>query len=166
MKKTLLFLGVVALLGGIGLYIKKTIDLAKKLVFKLHSYNFVQLGLDSTTIEGLLEIKNESDLEITLKALNIDVYVNGVYISKVKQRTDAVIVPNGTIQISMTSTFSPSSIFSNIVNIMGKVAIWDDIIFNFKGRVVVIFKGIPIVVPIDVSTTLEQMIEYSKDTTQ
>lgn len=166
MNKKLLVIGVVLFLGTAGLYIKKTIDLAKRLRFKLIGYKVVKLGLKSTTIEGLLEIKNEDKLEVTLKSLNLDVYANNIFISKIKQKQNAVIVPNKTVNVSLRADLNPTEILSNLGSIVVGSAALDDVELSFKGRITVLLKGIPVVVPFDVSSTVGQIRSNRKETTQ
>lgn len=156
----LFWLGAGALIAGAGTYFYQQWLLTDYLCYGLKKFKFKKIGLDSTSIEVVLEIENKGDLSIDLKKMAFDIYANGSYVANVNQNVVVSIKPLEKTLIPLTINFNPKKVLGNVMTIVSATS-FNDISFRFKGRAVVSKWGIPIPLPFDFSYTVSEMKQPS-----
>lgn len=83
MKRVLIIAGIIAGIGGLAWYLHRQANLLMQYCFNFTGYKILELNRDIISIEVKLQMKNKSDLEVTISGYEFDVYLNGAYVTKV-----------------------------------------------------------------------------------
>jgi LEA14-like dessication related protein len=166
MKKVLIISGILVGIGALAWYLKRQANLLMEYCFNFVGYKITTMTRDRITIELQLQIKNKSDLEVTINSYDFSAYLNGAYITKVRSKTPQKIAPKGFSVLSLLIDVEPrknkdlanwaflSRILFDINNITVKIS----------GGVNVSALGIsPGVIPVNVEMKLKQMVPDSKN---
>lgn len=152
----LFWIGGAVLIAGAGTYLYQQWLLTDYLCYGLKKFKFRKVGLDSTSIDVVLEVENKGNLDIDLKKMAFDIYANGTHVALVNQDVQVSIKPNNKTELPLTISFNPKQVVGNILNILNQTS-FNDISFRFKGKAIVRKWGIPIPVPFDFSYTIAEM---------
>jgi len=166
MKKVLIISGILVGIGALAWYLKRQANLLMEYCFNMVGYNITTLTRDRITIELKLQIKNKSDLEVTVNSYDFSAYLNGAYVTKIRSNKPQKIAPKGFSVLYLLIDVEPrknkdlsnwaflSQILFDVANIKVKIA----------GGVSVSALGIsPGVIPVDVEMKLKQMLPDSKN---
>lgn len=158
MKKTLIWVGAITLLAGVGMYLKTQYDLSMKVGYTYTNFKLNYASKDKLTIDFDLNIKNEGELELDITKIDIDVYANEVYATRIFSDKELVIKPNSTGSVKMQIILNPSSIIRNINQLAFGANSLGDMRLKFKGKIKVRKFGINIPIPFVYSTTYKELM--------
>ena len=108
-------------IGTVGLVLAYTIFSIKKQIGLLKNVkvSFAGIGVLSTSGNEIglnvgLAVKNLSDIKVVTNNINVDVYLNGVFVNKVIEKTPQTINGNTTSAIRFNLYFNPLDVVKNI----------------------------------------------------
>jgi LEA14-like dessication related protein len=158
MKKGLAILGVGVLVVGIGLYITEQIRLVKSICYKITNYTATKLSLDSAEFSVNLEVTNKSSkFNVNVSKVDVDVYVNGVFSSKVTSETKFNILPSSVINVPLEVDFNPKQFLQSLGSILGASSKIDDIKITLMGKITAQKGIVPLFVPFEFVTTIGEL---------
>ena len=107
--------GTVTLLLGYAFYsINRQIKLAKQMRVTFGGAKMIpNVGRD-VGVKIILSVENKSSLEIMADTLNFDVYVNGIYVNKILQKTSQKIKPEAKSNVEFNVYFNPLEILQGL----------------------------------------------------
>lgn len=108
MKRVLIIAGVLAGIGGLAWYFYNQANLLMKYCFNFTGYKIITLSRDRITIEVRLQIKNKSDIDITLTGYKFEVFLNSAYASTIEQKKTQIIKANSFSELSLKIDVEPS----------------------------------------------------------
>lgn len=166
MKKALIIGGILIGVGALAWYIKRQANLLKDFCFNFVGYKIINLNRDRITIELKLDIKNKSDIDVTINGYNFDIFMNGAYVSKVLSKKVQKIAKHGFSILNLTVDIEPKKNKS--------LANWDflsrvlldvnNIKVKIKGDLSATALGINAKnVPVDLEMKLKEMLPDSKN---
>jgi len=158
MKKTLLVVGALALLTGVGLYVKAQYELSYKLVWNYKNFKLNYISADKAVINFDFSIQNKGELEILVRKIDIDVYANEVYVTRIFSDKDLIILPNETTSVPMQIILNPKTIIGNLNQLAFGSSTLNDMRLKFKGKIVVKKFGVRIPIPFVYSTTYKELM--------
>lgn len=107
MKKALIFVGIAAAIGTLAWYLHRQANLLLQYCFNFVEYKIHTLNRERITIEVGLQIKNKSDLDITIHSYDFKVFVNGAYATKVSSKKPSLLGKNGFTILSLLIDIEP-----------------------------------------------------------
>jgi len=152
--------GIGALLGltGLGFWLYSQYSKLMDYTWKIRGYHLNSLGLDKGDINLYLDFTNKSNLKFTIDTNVTDVYMNGKFLTTIKNYSPITIEPNSTTTIGLNVVFNTGDalkvVGNNFQDIIAKspnVKVKMDILLN------VTLYGIPFKIPIVVDTNLHDM---------
>ena len=87
MKKLLLFLGVGGLAYGVYNFYAKQVELLNYLSYKIVGIKIINTTVENIDLEVLLEIQNNSEINLTITDYYFDVFINGIAVGKIVNTT-------------------------------------------------------------------------------
>lgn len=84
---------------------------------KLISKRIISAGSTRVIMELILEVNNDSDIDIDIQGYDLDLSINGNFITKVKQNITQVIAAKGKSQFSLLLDFNPSQVLGQALNL-------------------------------------------------
>jgi len=162
--KLLIYSGLLAALLTSGIiYYQKQVELLNQMQTDFAGISNLGVSGDYTIGTVKFKISNKSLIEGTLHNINIDVYLNGIYMGNVYQSANMVIPANGYNFISLDFKLSNAPLFTNLATYISDYFNNNtsaQMVFNFKGSVGVSSGILYVNVPVDenYTTTLNQMM--------
>jgi LEA14-like dessication related protein len=137
MKKGWIFAGVgVGLLGfGLYKYFQIQAKLLKDYQYQIVKIKPVKLTITEATFEIVMRFTSKSSIEAKIKALYLDVIVEGVNVGYVKDVNEFIIPANGSADIPLTISFSPKKVLPNLVTVILSGTRKKDLNFQLVGEV-------------------------------
>lgn len=161
-KKALLIAGGTILVVGVGSYLYQQYKLSDLLCYSADGFEVKKLGLNSSTVEIQVKLQNKGELDLKLRKMDFDIYANGVFLANVNQSILAPIKPHNSVTFPISVAFSPKSIIKNLKTIVSSSSL-DDIVWKFKGKIVVEKWGIPFPLPVKLDYTTKELRTPSAD---
>ena len=163
MKRFAIFIGILALIGGIGWHIRVQAALLKRICFNLTGHEILKLTFEEAIITLFIEIKNPSDIDITVDSYDFDILVDGRKVAKAKKKIGQKILKDSSSELSITFSFEPKNIFNALLTadvIKGILLRKEKTKIRIKGFVSVSHgKWIKLGnMPVDIEMPLSQMI--------
>jgi LEA14-like dessication related protein len=114
LKKVLIVSGIVGALAGFSYFIYR--QMMKAINYKISSQGVKVLSRDKENIKLLVKmgITNPSDLTLTLTEQEYDIYLNGIYITRLKSVVPQVIYENSTSTLELTVDINYKDILSKM----------------------------------------------------
>ena len=84
MKRLFILLGVGGIAFGLYSYYIKQLEILTKLTYKLRGVSLENANLDSVSISLKLEVKNNSDISITIANYYFDVFLNDIFVGVIQ----------------------------------------------------------------------------------
>lgn len=155
-----LFLGLAGVVGYVALTISRQYQLLKKIKIKFVGLKVTTFKIDDVGLDVNLLATNISDLKITLKTINVDIYINGVYVNKVFQQTKQTISGNSTSPLKFNIFFSPVDVFKGLkAEDILKAFDYKSLVLKVSGFVTGSIDGITFEhIPINLESTLSELI--------
>jgi LEA14-like dessication related protein len=109
-------------LGAIGLslyrYYKKQVEFLKNIDYRVTGLKIVSIQKENVSLEITTIIYNASNIEAKIKQINLQLLLNGIPTGKIEEVRDILIAPNSSSELSFVSSFNPTIIGKNILNIL------------------------------------------------
>jgi len=87
MKKIFMLLGIGGVAYGIYNFYEKQVQLLNYLTYKIVGIKLLESNLQNINLEVLLEIQNDSEINLTITDYNFNVFVNGTDIGTIQNST-------------------------------------------------------------------------------
>ena len=146
-KKVLLVTGTSLFAVALGRYVYRNILLANKWDFFYKGFEINQV-YPSPIVTAIIEVKNVSDLTVTIKDIDISVFTEDVQIGKVFQQEEINIAPNGATIVKFKLEFSAGNAIKGwstlIANALKKKDLPMDFIGTFKTKTLFGFVSVPV----------------------
>jgi LEA14-like dessication related protein len=116
-KKAIIYsiVGSITLIVGYAIIsIRKQIRLAKQMRFSFGGAKVLPNVGKDLGVKIILSVENKSDLGITADLLNLDIYVNGIYVNKILQKTSQKIKPKGKSNVEFNVYFNPLEVLQGL----------------------------------------------------
>jgi len=155
-KKVIIASVIVAAVGAAAFYTIKVIRLGKKLWFDTINIKLKSLSFNKVTLSADFKVKNKGKLDITLFDLELDIYINEIFVGKMMDLGEIKIKPEATTSTPIVISFDPKLITSNITSILTIGGI-DDLPLRFKGKARTKILGITVPIPINFSDTIKNL---------
>jgi LEA14-like dessication related protein len=158
MKKTLIVVGTLILLTGAGLYLKSQYDLSTKLSYKPENFRLGLATLDKAVINFDFTLENKGDFEIKIAQVDIDVYANDVYATRIYSQVPLDVKPHSTAVLPLQIILNPKSIIKNINQLAFGASSLNAMRLRFKGKIKVKKLGVNIPIPFTYSSTYGELM--------
>lgn len=129
------------IIGGISLafisliaYFKKQLNLLKNACFTISGGVIHTLGLDNVKITLFFKVVNESDLTIEISNLNFDIYVNKLFVTKIKKTDKQTLYSKSSTVIKLDFEFNPKDLLrAGLSNIAPIIYDKEKLVIGIKG---------------------------------
>lgn len=105
MKKLLILLGIAA--AGTAAFSYHQYNLLMDYCLSFVNYNVKKISIKRIIIELTFQIKNKSDIDITVTSFDFNIYLNGIYATKIKSSAKQIIKANSSSKISLLVDIEP-----------------------------------------------------------
>ena len=157
MKKSLLYIGGVGLLGGLLVwYFKKQADLLLQYKVDIVGVKFNTISTKNVNMVISCKLTNMSDIEVQVNKMYMDVAIEGQNAGYVINEKVFAIPSHGYNYIDLNIAFNPKLILTNILGIGLGVAQNKDIKIDLKGFANIKSGFLTTTLPIKYSTTLRE----------
>lgn len=117
MKRNWIIVGGLFLVLGIGGYFAYQLKKLKDYKVKLVGRKVKVLTLDRVIIDLVLEVENPSNIDIIVNSYDLDLSVNGNFVSKVKNNIDQLIKAKNKSSFIVILDFVPRNVLKQAFNI-------------------------------------------------
>lgn len=156
MKKYIIIGSLVVLLASAAVFYKKQLDLLQQYETEIMGIKIVKLSLDTSIINIKVRLHSQSTLQAEITELNLDFYMNGVFMAKIKDVRPVIIPAKGYSDIEVAVEFSPNALGKDAVALVSNLIKFQDADIRINGFGKVRSAFIKINVPITYDTTLKQ----------
>ena len=131
--------GSLLLMGiGIGLYVKRQINLLMAYCYKLEHFELIKISKEKIVLRIDMLIKNLSKIDADIRGYDMDILINGRYVTSVVSDEQQYIAPSGVSKFRMDINFDPRKFFTlpELVNLIS-LSVFDrkNFIIEIKGNV-------------------------------
>lgn len=110
MNKSLVWIGLAAVLGGLAWYGYSQYKKLTNLCYSFTGFEILKLNRERITIQINLRVKNESAIEIKLSSYNLKMYLNGADVATISAKKETVIKPGAFTVLSLLIDVDPKSV--------------------------------------------------------
>lgn len=135
LKPILFGAGVLGVGFALYRYFKMQSDLLKNYEYKIVGIKPIKVTLTELTFQITIRFISKSSIEATVKSIYLDIEVEGKNVGYVTEVKPFVIPANGSSDIPLTISFSPKSVFGNVVGILLNSSRQKDLNFKLSGNV-------------------------------
>ena len=161
-------LGVIATLGvvGTGVYFwaKTQISLISDFCYKIRGFKFYRFTQDTIEFSFSIDLKNQSNIEVDLKELTVDVYIDKYKITTLSKTESQTWAKNAVSTMAFDVSIKKNAFAIPILEMirLGVLFVSDkkNFLLSFKGEVRVNAMGIPIPasIPFAIDTNLQELM--------
>lgn len=138
--KPFVIIALLAVATYVGFILARQVNLLKKTAIKILSYQLGGILTKQASLSVLLQITNNSDIDLQGKNASFDICLNDAFISKVEVPLTQALMAHKTITLPLTAYFNPALVVKqglqsllydpkNVrLNIKGKVTVLSSII--------------------------------------
>jgi hypothetical protein len=130
----------IVILTGLGIigyaiynFYRLQIEFIKNIDYRISKIKVINLSLELLTIEVTVTVYNKSNIDAVIKEMYLDLFLNGVLIGNVQEKTDIEIKSLQSSSVSFRYNVIPSQIFKNITNIINLTLEIKDAIITANG---------------------------------
>lgn len=156
----------VVVVSGVAFYFVRQSELLKKTCFNFKSAMIIKLGLARTIINVNLELKNKSDIPFDITGLDLNVLINGIQVSRIKNAIVKTLPANSATLFPLVVEFSPKDTIksaANLQTILG-MATNPNVMFTFSGSMSIRSSYLVLgSLPIEESMTLKELKSPSSE---
>lgn len=163
-------IGLVAGITGLGYglytYYKKQISIASQYCYKVAQIKPLNFTINSIKFELIFKILNRSLFGLTIKSYDLDVFLDGNFITTIKSENENVIHPSSSSFISAVVDINPSKILQSkvILSIASKYLYnKSNIIIQVKGSFKIKGGLIGNNIVVNYTDNLQSLIDSSKE---
>jgi len=158
MKKVFIWGGVLALVGGIVLWVKYQSELASKLVYSMKNAKLRKINANQILADFDFEVKNPTELTINIDSIDIDVYGNDVLLTNIKSKKESFVLKNSTTLIPLVLDVNPTLLSKNSFELINLATNLKATRLTFRGKIKVRKFGLVIPVPFIYNTTYGELM--------
>jgi len=134
MKKTLLFIGGLTVLGvGVYSYLKKQKDLLMNFTWKIQGFKILKFTKDEVAIDLNILFTSVSDVEAKIERLYLDLFLDGKNVGFVSENNPFIIPAKGSATIPLKISVNPRGLFNNLIDLTLGVFKNKDLMFAVNG---------------------------------
>ena len=163
MKKVIFIVGLLAVVAGASIYIFKQYKRVMNYAYRFINLKILDIKKEFIRITVDLQVKNKSDITVTLQGYDFKAYINSVYVSDIILINQNVqIKPNAVTTIPLEITFDPRKLtIKDFVNwIISGVKDLSLLKLKISGYISVGYKKMNLLKsPIIIERTFKQIIE-------
>lgn len=154
--------------AGLAVYVWKQANELKNACYVITGGSVNSIDTDSINLTLLVKVKNISDITITINQLELDIYVNNLYITHISSPVNQQVISQAYTTLSLPIVFNPQDALKAGASILGDI-------FGNKSNIVITTKGTASIdaggvrvsnYTINDSITLQQIQDNSKQTTE
>lgn len=134
MKKTLLWLGVAALITGVGTYYYRNWLLAKQFDYQFRGIEILNLYGNEIKVRVQLSLKNVSNFDATFKGLEIKAFIDGALIGKLLKEEETHLPADNSILLSFDAVINKNNIKNKSLDIVRAALTKTPITVDFVGK--------------------------------
>jgi LEA14-like dessication related protein len=109
-QKTGIWLGVGAVLLGTGIYLYSQVKRLMNYSISFNTMKIKTFNLNKVDLDLYLNFTNKSDLDIELVRQKYKLFINGAYITTIKNNSPNVLKPNSSNILSLAVVFDPRTL--------------------------------------------------------
>lgn len=159
-KRILLFTGGLSLLVlAIGTYLVKQKNLLKNFRWEMAGVQVTKFSLDNVSINFKIKFISDADLEAQVKALYLNIAMEGKNIGYITDIEPFIIPAHGFSYIDLNINFNPGLIFGNAVGIILAVTGNKDLTITYDGYATIKSGWISTTLPLNYSTSIKNLIK-------
>lgn len=117
MKTAIIILATV-ILGGVGYYYYKDIQLLENITYQLIGINLQNVSPTLTTVTLDLRLFSQSTINAQVQALFLDVYINNTKVGSVQQVAPFIIPAMGYADAELNVNISPELLLGDALNLL------------------------------------------------
>lgn len=134
MKKTLLFVGGLSVLGfGVYQYLRKQKDLLMNFTWKIQGFKIRKFSKDELAIDLNILFTSISDVEAKIERLYLDLFLDGKNVGYVSENNPFIVPAKGSATIPLKISINPKGIINNIIDLTLGVFKNKDLMFAVNG---------------------------------
>lgn len=153
------------LIAGIGYgaaVLYRQVTLLKNSCVKLASYRFQKFSLKDATLIIKITIKNNSDIDLTIKNTDLNANINGTFVSKITNKENVTLSKKSETNIDLTINFNPTQVIKTGLSEIFTTG--TDLQINIQGKLTVVSSLILISnLKIDETIKLSDILSPSND---
>jgi hypothetical protein len=168
--KIVLGLAVIAVVTN---FAYRIITEAKKLLqycYEFGGASVRKIGLESIDMDIILNVKNNSKIDMAVTGYDLQIYVNEKYVSTVKSYKNQIFKSGKKEPLRLRLLFNPKEVLKNVINFNNLLSFAIDkskIIIKVSGYFSVNAGGVQVDnYPISISSTLQEILAPSPETTK
>ena len=159
MKKTLLYIGGIGLIGyGIYRYYAIEKSLLENYDLQIVDIGFNGLSSNNVNMNLTAHFTSKADVTAKVSQLYIDVLINGQHVGTITNTAVFNIPAHGSVDIPMNLSFNPQIVVANALNILLSIASNKDMPVEMTGYAKIKSGFIGVSYPIDYKTTVKNFI--------
>lgn len=108
---------LLALLVGIGIYVKVNINKVMNFCYRFTGFKLTSFSKDAIKFELKVKLKNTSNFKINLSSYKFKVYINKIYLGTIEQELTTEIAKQGISEFFVPVNVSPSKTDLTVLNI-------------------------------------------------
>lgn len=167
-----IFLGL-AIIGVVGGFAYRVLSEAKKLLQYCYDFggaSIRKISLDNIDLDIILNIKNNSKIDMAVTGYDLQLYVNDKYVSTIKSYKNQIFSAGKKEPLRLRLLFNPKEVLKNVINFNNILSFAIDkskIIIKVSGYFSVNAGGVQVDnYPISISSTLAEILAPSPETTK
>lgn len=129
----LIIAGVGLAVGGF-LWVKRQINLLMAMTYKVKDLRIRPAGNKMVKLDFNLQLTNPSNVGITIKDYDLDVFGNGNFISKIVAKGTSIVIPkNGQTLVPLSLTFLPKEVGNTLLSLAIDTLLQTQLVIRVKG---------------------------------
>lgn len=162
-KKLILPAGVAVIIGGLVWHFYRQVKMLQDFCYTFEGYKILELGINKVTLAILLQVRNKSDLDLTINGYDLSVSINDKFVSKIQSNQVQDLLANSKSQLNLGISFNPSEVLKGVLNLnvlQGALLDPKKVVVGIKGTISVSHKKVLKLnkVPVNFSLTLDDMM--------
>lgn len=160
--------GVFLILGGLvaigGFYLYQQYKFVDYLCYSIKKFSVKKFSLENTVLSAVFNIKNKGGLEVDIKRVDLKILSRGVELSKISSKKKVSIVSGKETELPIDISVKTSELIKDVKSLLSTHEI-NSIPLTIKGRIIVEKAFLPIVLPIDMTYTIGELLTPSGSST-
>jgi len=161
-SKNILIVSAISVLGAVGIYLYAQYNYIKKICFGVKGFKIKNASPSNVSIGLDLEIKNLGNLDIAISKIRMSAFANNRFVADIDSSDLVNIKPKSSSFTNINIALNPKQFLSDSANILSSMN-YKNIKLSFKGYVVVKKIGLSIRVPVDLSSSISELISEDSE---
>lgn len=157
-KGAIILTVALVVLGGVGFYYFKEIQLIQNITYQLIGFNVSNLSESVSTVTLDLRLFSQSTIDAEVEALFLDVYLDNVKLGSVQQVAPFLIPARGYSDAQLLVNFSPALLVGDALNLLTGTALSGDMAVQVLGYAKIKSSFLTLTIPFTYSTTAKELM--------